>query len=606
MCGIIGIVGKQDVVPRLVAGLKSLEYRGYDSAGIAVSAAGSLQVRRAEGKIVALEHVLDAKPIQGFLGIGHTRWATHGAPSERNAHPHATEEVAIVHNGIIENYQELKSELIQKGFVFHSETDSEVISQLVTFYLQEGLSPHEAASKAFTRFHGAFAVAILFKNHDNLMICGRKGSPLVIGVGEGEMYVGSDALALSALTQRLVYLEEGDWAILHKDKYVVYDSHNKAVDRPETLSSLQQGDGKKGEYPHYMLKEIHEQPSVLRRLLEAYLNKEEQTLQFPFEMEWNTIPAFTIVACGTSYYAGLVAQNWMERWAGVPVRVEVASEFRYRQPPLPQNGVVIAISQSGETADTLAAVRYAKQKEQKILSLVNVPQSSIARESDYILPLMAGPEIGVASTKAFMAQLFVLLCVSLRVAFEKKEMALGDYKDLLTEMNRLPVVIEKLLLEAETLNPAAQFLTGKKSIIYLGRGSHYPIAMEGALKLKELSYLHAEGAPSGELKHGPIALIDEHTPIVFLLPPDELQEKNQSNLEEVIARKGKVLLFGNASCVTTFRKKVYDGFEMPEMAPVFLPLVYTIPVQLLAYKTAVLEGNDVDQPRNLAKSVTVE
>lgn len=606
MCGIIGIVGKEKVVSRLLSGLKSLEYRGYDSAGIAVLDQGHIHVRRAEGKIAALESLIQQDPIEGHVGIGHTRWATHGAPSERNAHPHITDEVAIVHNGIIENYQQLKEDLTQQGFVFQSDTDSEVIAQLMSSFLRKGDKPHEAVAKVFEKLEGAFAVAALFKNYDNLMICGRRGSPLAIGVGEGEMYVGSDALALSALTQTLVYLEEGDWAILHKDKYVIYDKHNHAVERAETQSSVQHGDGQKGDYPHYMLKEIHEQPAVVEKLISVYVNKAQQEIVLPFDLQWEGVSGLTIVACGTSYYAGAVAQNWMERYAGMPVRVEIASEFRYRQPPLPAGGVVIAISQSGETADTLAALRYAKSKGQKILSLVNVPESSIARESDYVLPLMAGPEIGVASTKAFLAQLVVLSCLSLLVAKQKKQLSVSGYKDLVSQIQDLPKCLEGLLAQEAEFNKAAHFLKGKKSIIYLGRGGHYPIAMEGALKLKELSYLHAEGAPSGELKHGPIALIDEHTPIVFLLPPDELQEKNQSNLEEVIARKGKVLLFGDTACVKTFRKKVYDGFEMPEMAPFFLPIVYTLPVQLLAYKTAVLEGNDVDQPRNLAKSVTVE
>jgi glucosamine--fructose-6-phosphate aminotransferase (isomerizing) len=481
-----------------------------------------------------------------------------------------------------------------------------VIAHLVTSFLKRGDTPQQAASFSFERLEGAFAVAMIFRAHHNLMICGRRGSPLAIGVGDGEMYIGSDALALSALTQTLVYLEEGDWAVLERERYEIYDRFNHSVDRPQTTSSIRQEHGQKGDYSHYMLKEIYEQPAVVRNLIEAYVDVQKRDIQFPFKLDWANIPSLTIVACGTSYYAGLVAQNWMERYAGISVRVEIASEFRYRQPPLLYGGVTIAISQSGETADTLAALRYAKSKGQKILSLVNVAESSIARESDHILNLIAGPEIGVASTKAFIAQLAILSCLSLLIAKEKGCVSQNIYHKILNNMQSLPEMLESLLAREAELDRAAQFLKGKKSIIYLGRGAYYPIAMEGALKLKELSYLHAEGAPSGELKHGPIALIDEYTPIIFLLPSDELKEKNQSNLEEVVARKGKVLLFGDKSCVTTFRKKVYDGFEMPEMEPFFLPLLYTIPVQLLAYKTAVLEGNDVDQPRNLAKSVTVE
>jgi glutamine---fructose-6-phosphate transaminase (isomerizing) len=605
MCGIIGIVGKEVVVSRLLTSLKMLEYRGYDSAGIAVLKEGHIHVRRVEGKIAGLEALFQRNPIDGSIGIGHTRWATHGAPSERNAHPHVTEEVAIVHNGIIENHQQLKEDLIQQGCIFKSETDSEVIAHLITMFLKEGHTPQEAAALCFGRLEGAFGIVVIFHGDDDLMICVRRSVPLALGIGQGEMYVGSDALALASLTQTLIYLEEGDWAVLHRDSYQVYDHHNRPVSRPQTQSSINKDQGEKGKYPHYMLKEIYEQPQVVQHLVETYTDQ-NKSICFPFKIDWDTVPALTIVACGTSYYAGLVAQNWIEKEAFVPVRVEIASEFRYRQPPLPKGGLTIAISQSGETADTLAALRYAKAQGQKILSLVNVRESSIARESDYILELLAGPEIGVASTKAFMAQLTILSFLSLLIAKEKGCLSADSYKSLLREAEHLPETIKDLLRRQEEIDRAAHFLKGKKSILYLGRGAHYPIAMEGALKLKELSYLHAEGAPSGELKHGPIALIDDNTPIIFLLPSDELREKNQSNLEEVLARKGKVLLFGSPDCVATFHKKVYDGFEMPEMAPFFLPLIYTVPVQLLAYKTAILEGNDVDQPRNLAKSVTVE
>src|SRR3989344_344878 len=606
MCGIIGIVGKKNVVSRLLSGLRTLEYRGYDSSGIAVLDQGQIQVRRAEGKIAILEALLQRDPIEGLTGIGHTRWATHGVPSERNAHPHVTKDVAIVHNGIIENHQPLKEVLLQQGAVFHSETDSEVVAHLVTSFLKVGRTPQEAASLSFEKLEGAFALVMIFRNHNDLIICGRRGSPLALGVGKGEMYVGSDALALSALTQTLVYLDEGDWAVVRKEGYDIYDHRNQAVIRPQTLSAVREDHGYKGAYPHHMLKEIYEQPAVVKKILDTYVEAERQEIRLPFEIEWASLPAITIVACGTSYYAGLVAQNWIERHASLPVRVEIASEFRYRQPPLPTGGLTIALSQSGETADTLAALRYARSKGQKILSLVNVPESSIARESDYVLNLLAGPEIGVASTKAFVAQLMVLSCLFLVLSKEKGHLEKKGYQDLIKNMRHIPSYVEALLDRQADIDRAAHFLKGKRSILYLGRGAFYPIAMEGALKMKELSYLHAEGAPSGGLTHGPIALIDENTPIVFLLPPDELKEKNQSNLEEVIARKGKVLLFGDAACVKTFAKKVYDGFEMPEMASVFLPILYTIPIQLLAYKTAVLEGNDVDQPRNLAKSVTVE
>ncbi|MDC0348856.1 glutamine--fructose-6-phosphate transaminase (isomerizing) [Alphaproteobacteria bacterium] len=606
MCGIIGILGKKNVVPSLVSGLKGLEYRGYDSSGVAILNQGNIQTCRSVGKIVELEKHLQRNPLKGMIGIAHTRWATHGEPSEKNAHPHTVENVSIVHNGIIENHQDLKRSLTEKGSVFQSDTDSEVIAHLANYFLKSGQTPQEAAVSTFDQLEGAFAVAMLFKGHDDLMICGRRGSPLVLGVGEGEMYVGSDALALSSLTQTLIYLEEGDWAVLHKESYEIYDQTNHPTERSQIESEIDHSKAHKGKYPHYMLKEIYEQPAVTKKIINAFLNQDKIDIQMPFNIDWPSVPSLTMIACGTSYYAALVAQNWIERYAKLPVRVEISSEFRYRQPPMPKGGVAFVISQSGETADTLAALRYAKSKGQKIISLVNVVESSIARESDHILDLMAGPEIGVASTKAFMAQLVILSCISLFIARKTGVLEDQNYKDLVQTLPKIPELLKGLLKREADLNPAAAFLKGKQSILYLGRGAHYPIAMEGALKMKELSYLHAEGAPSGELKHGPIALIDEKMPIVFLLPEDELQEKNKSNLEEVIARKGRVLLFGGHSCVQSFYDKIEYGFDMPDLRPFFLPILYTIPMQLLSYKVAVLERKDVDQPRNLAKSVTVE
>ncbi len=606
MCGIIGILGKENIVPRLVEGLKRLEYRGYDSAGIAVLENGEIERCRSVGKISELEKALKVHPLKGASGIGHTRWATHGVPNEKNAHPHATDKVVLVHNGIIENFLELRQELEKQGHTFQSDTDTEVIVHLVSHFLEKGNDPQKAASLALKRLQGAFAIAMLFAHEENLLICARRGSPLAVGFGDGEMFVGSDALALAPFTQTISYLEEGDLGVVRRGSLEIYDESDRPVERISKKTSLTGALMGKGEYPHYMLKEIFEQPGVMGDILQAYFNPAKQEVSLDLDINWNEVPFMSIVACGTSFYAAMVAKNWIERIAKINVQVDIASEFRYRKPPLPKGGVVLAISQSGETADTLAALRYAKEAGQKVISIVNVPESSIARESDAFLELHAGPEIGVASTKAFTAQLMVLACLSLSIARQKKCIMAEEEKKLIHDLLGVPTQMGEILAKIKQIQAMAARIQDSHSVLYLGRGPQYAIALEGALKLKELSYIHAEGFASGELKHGPIALIDEKTPLVYLIPHDDLFEKSVSNLEEVISRKGRVLLFGEEGCLERFEKKIEIAFPMPSVHAFSAPLVYAVPMQLLAYYTAVAKGTDVDQPRNLAKSVTVE
>lgn len=593
MCGIIGILAKKNIVPDLLSGLKSLEYRGYDSVGISVIVDERIVTHKTVGKIKALEDALAKNALKAPLGIGHTRWATHGGTSVENAHPHTTDDVAIVHNGIIENHQELRKQLQTEGAVFLSDTDSEVVAHLATHYLQQGFTPEETVLKTLKKLKGAYALAFIFKGHDDLMICARLGSPLAIGVQDDFMCVGSDALTLSPFVDQLIYLEEGDCAVLTRDSYKIYASEGQIVSRP-----LQRIDQKtdvisKNGFSHFMLKEIYDQPQVIRSLIK------HGPAQLP-DLDWSVVDQLTLVACGTSYYAAMIAQYWFERYAQIPTRIEMSSEFRYRQPPLSQNGIVCVISQSGETADTLAALKYAKGQGQIIVALVNVVQSSIARLADYVVDLRAGPEIGVASTKAFVAQLMNLLFLAQKACQDRAQEAMI----LLPQLRKLPAVIEKIL-SLDSLQDLCSQLAGHKSILYLGRGTMYGVAMEGALKMKELSYIHAEGAPSGELKHGPIALVDAETPIIYLLPDDELFEKSQSNLEEVLARGGNVFLFGCARAAQ-HKDRVSHFVPMDTLGPFLDAIQYAVPLQILSYRTALLEGNDVDQPRNLAKSVTVE
>lgn len=607
MCGIVGIIGKQPVVSSLLECLKRLEYRGYDSAGIAILENGIIQRYRSEGKINNLQAIVQQAVPSGHVGIGHTRWATHGAPSERNAHPHATDRVAVVHNGIIENFSELKMLLESKGHVFTSDTDTEVVTHLITDYLEQGLTPEQATAKALKQFHGAFALALLFAQHNDLIICARRGSPLAIGIGDNEMFLGSDALALAPLTQRICYLEEGDWAVLRRDKFTIYDHHDAIVTRPVKETFLTGSLIGKGNHRHFMLKEILEQPTIMGDVLQAYSNPGTMELLFPpLPISPGAVSSLHIIACGTSYYAGLTAQYWIEQYARIPVTVDIASEFRYRRPPLPKDGLALFISQSGETADTLAALQYAKEQGQGILSIVNVPESSIARLSDTVFQTHAGPEIGVASTKAFTAQLMVLACLSLHLGHQRGTLSSEQKNTLFHSLLEVPEAMTHILAEEPSILKIARLLLEARDVIYMGRGTGFAIALEGALKLKELSYIHAEGYAAGEMKHGPIALIDEKVPIIVAIPSDSLYTKTASNVEEVMARKGQVILLGDRKGLEPFKGRAALLLELPEKDSFVLPLLYALPMQLIAYHTANLKGTDVDQPRNLAKSVTVE
>jgi glucosamine--fructose-6-phosphate aminotransferase (isomerizing) len=608
MCGIVGVVGTRDVVPLLVDGLKRLEYRGYDSAGVATLVKnGALERRRAEGKIVNLQARLQEEPLQGLIGIAHTRWATHGAPNESNAHPHATERVALVHNGIIENYRELGEELLAKGHKFQSQTDTEVAVRLIDQYLIEGLKPEDAVKTALGRLRGAFALAILFHGETDLLIGARRGAPLAVGFGNGEMYLGSDALALAPLTDKIAYLDEGDWVVLSRDGARFFDADNNQVQRavrPTAISGAMIG---KGNYRHYMLKEIYEQPAVMGDTINTMVSPTDRWVHLPdLGIDLAKISRITIVACGTSYYSGLVAKYWLERYARIGVEVDVASEFRYREAPVDPNSLSIFISQSGETADTLAALRYVKQNGGRTLVIVNVPESSMAREADGVLPTKAGPEIGVASTKAFTCQLVTLAAFSLAVARARKAMSEADSAKLMAALMEVPAQAAEVLNHDEELQALAEKIMDARDVLYIGRGPCFPLALEGALKLKEISYIHAEGYAAGELKHGPIALIDEQVPVIVIAPSDSLFEKTISNMQEVMARGGKVIFMSDKAGLAHVDERTFATVVLPQVEPFVAPILYAIPVQLLAYHVAVLKGTDVDQPRNLAKSVTVE
>jgi glucosamine--fructose-6-phosphate aminotransferase (isomerizing) len=608
MCGIIGILGREAVATHLVEALKRLEYRGYDSAGVATLEGGQLTRRRAEGKLRNLEAKLQQEPLAGTAGIGHTRWATHGRPSEGNAHPHATDKLAVVHNGIIENFRELREELEGAGARFASETDTEVVAHLVTREMKNGRSPADAVAAALPRMRGAFALAFLFQGENNLMIGARKGSPLAIGYGSGEMYLGSDAIALAPFTDTISYLEDGDSAIITRDGAEVHDASGARVQRPvqKSLASALVVD--KGNHRHFMAKEIHEQPEVVGHTLAHYLDMVAERVALPAALpfDFRALDRISISACGTAYYAGLIAKYWFERFARLPVEIDVASEFRYREAPLSRNGLAIFVSQSGETADTLATLRYAREHKQHVVSIVNVPTSSIARESDVVLPTLAGPEIGVASTKAFTCQLAALACLAVAAGRARDVLSQEDERRLVRALIEVPRLMAEALRLEPQIEQFARDLARSRDVLYLGRGTSYPVALEGALKLKEISYIHAEGYAAGELKHGPIALIDESMPVIVIAPHDRVFEKTVSNMQEVAARGGRIILVTDPRGAREAHVESALKLSLPEMPATVTPLVYAVPVQLIAYHTAVVMGTDVDQPRNLAKSVTVE
>ncbi|MDV4143890.1 glutamine--fructose-6-phosphate transaminase (isomerizing) [Shimia sp. FJ5] len=607
MCGIVGVLGEHEAAPILVEALKRLEYRGYDSAGIATVNDGALDRRRAVGKLVNLSDLLVHEPLRGRAGIGHTRWATHGAPSVGNAHPHKAGPVAVVHNGIIENFRDLRQELAEAGFECCTETDTETVALLTQRYLDEGLPPVEAARKTLSRLDGAFALAFLFEGEDDLIVAARKGSPLAIGHGDNEMYVGSDAIALAPMTHRITYLEEGDSAVLTRNSLEIQDVDGTRVTRELREIAIDQAHVDKGGHKHFMAKEIAEQPSVLANAIRHYLGGGESDIVLPDAgLDFTKIERLTMVACGTAFYACLTAKYWFEQIARIPVEVDIASEFRYREPPMSKGTVALFVSQSGETADTLAALRYCAGKADKIVSVVNVPESSIARESDLALPIYAGVEIGVASTKAFTCQLTVLLLLALKAGHERGTLSMEDLQEKLASLQTLPGILNNALEIETKLTRAARKLSEARDILFLGRGLMYPLALEGALKLKEISYIHAEAYASGELKHGPIALIDKHVPVVVLAPRDALFDKTVSNMQEVMARGGKVLLVTDSKGAEEGGHGVWDTIILPEIDPILTPILYAVPAQLLAYHTAEAKGTDVDQPRNLAKSVTVE
>jgi glucosamine--fructose-6-phosphate aminotransferase (isomerizing) len=605
MCGIVGIVGNRPVATRLLEGLKRLEYRGYDSAGICTIVDGQFSRRRAEGKLENLGRRLDADPLGGTVGIAHTRWATHGAPTEGNAHPHIVGPVALVHNGIIENFKPLREELIGEGRKFESETDTEVVAHLVAREIEGGASPQDAVAAVLPRLQGAFAIAFLFRDDPDLVIAARMGAPLTVGYGDGENYLGSDAIAVAPWTQRIAYLEEGDWAAVRPASIRIFDRDNQRVEREIVESGASSAPIEKGNYRHYMQKEIFEQPVVVADTLQSYIRSFEGEVALPdIDFDLAAVDRLTIVACGTSYYAGLVAKYWIEQFARVPVDIDVASEFRYRDPVLEPGGLALFVSQSGETADTLAALRHAKAQKQRIAVVVNVPTSSMAREADLLLPTHAGPEIGVASTKAFTCQLAVLAALAANLACARGEIA--DEKSIVQHLQQAPAALNAALGHDDEIAAMADLIAPARDVLYLGRGPYFPMALEGALKLKEISYIHAEGYAAGEMKHGPIALIDDNVPVIVLAPSGPLFEKTVSNMQEVRARGGKIVLISDARGIAEAGEGCLATIEMPEVHALIAPIVYAVPVQLLAYHTAVLKGTDVDQPRNLAKSVTVE
>ena len=607
MCGIIGVLGSHEVAPTLVEALKRLEYRGYDSAGIATVNAGALDRRRAVGKLVNLSDLLVHQPLAGKAGIGHTRWATHGEPTVTNAHPHQAGRVAVVHNGIIENYRELRAELASHGVPFTTETDTETVALLTEHYMKQGLGPVDAVFKTLDRLEGAFALAFLFDGEDDLIIGARKGSPLAIGYGDGEMYVGSDAIALSPLTDRISYLEEGDRAVVTREGVQIYDARGNLANRAVKQIALDNARVDKAGHKHFMAKEIAEQPQVIGEALNHYLPAGGAEVVLPGNgIDFSRIERLTMVACGTAFYACLTAKDWFEQLARLPVEVDIASEFRYREPPITPGTLALFVSQSGETADTLAALRFCEGKAAQIVSVINVPESSIARESDLALPIHAGVEIGVASTKAFTCQLTVLLMLALKAAADRGTLEADEIADHLAAMRGLPQALNGALDQNDESRAAAQRLSEARDVLFLGRGQMYPLALEGALKLKEISYIHAEGYASGELKHGPIALIDKHMPVVVMAPRDDLFDKTVSNMQEVMARKGKVVLVSDESGIAEAHEGTFATVRMPAVHALLAPIVYAVPAQLLAYHAAVAKGTDVDQPRNLAKSVTVE
>ncbi|MBM3584642.1 MAG: glutamine--fructose-6-phosphate transaminase (isomerizing) [Alphaproteobacteria bacterium] len=608
MCGIIGVIGATDAAPILLDGLRRLEYRGYDSAGVATLVNGRVERRRAEGKIGNLADRIAREPIAGTIGIGHTRWATHGVPNETNAHPHTAGRVVVVHNGIIENYRALRDELGAAGRRFDSDTDSEVVAHLIDHYLNKGMAPREAMAKALGRLEGAFALGILIAGEDKLMIGARRGSPLAVGWGDGSMYLGSDAIALAPFTRKVTYLDDGDWVVLSQTGAEIFDGTGDRVERPVQISSYGGAAAGKGNFRHFMEREIHEQPEVIGETLHGFMDAVERRASFPgLSYDLTAAPRMTIVACGTSYYAGLVAKVWFERYAGLSCDVDIASEFRYRRPPMPPGGIAVFVSQSGETADTLAAMRYAKEQGQHSVALVNVPESTIAREAHAHLVTRAGPEIGVASTKAFTTQLAVLALLAVATARARGRIDATEERRLIDALVEVPGRVLNVLHQNGRIEAIARAnLVGARDVLYIGRGTSYPIAMEGALKLKEISYIHAEGYAAGEIKHGPFALIDETVPVVAIAPSDELFEKTASNLQEAVARRGRVIFIGDAHGILNLGNLAMTTIEMPRVDAFVAPLLYAIPVQLLAYYTAVLKGTDVDQPRNLAKSVTVE
>jgi glucosamine--fructose-6-phosphate aminotransferase (isomerizing) len=607
MCGIVGILGREPVAGLLVDALKRLEYRGYDSAGVATLEDGRLTRRRAEGKLKNLETRLASEPLAGTIGIGHTRWATHGRPTENNAHPHATDQVAVVHNGIIENFRDLREQLEKTGAKFVTQTDTEVVAHLVSAELQKGRTPAEAVAATLPQLRGAFALAFLFAGKEDLLIGARKGSPLAVGYGDGEMYLGSDAIALAPFTDTISYLEDGDWVEVTHKGVAIHDAKGGPVTRPVVKSSASSVLIDKGNHRHFMAKEIHEQPEVVGHTLAHYLDMTAERVALPpLPFDLSKLKRLSISACGTAYYAGLVAKYWFERYARLPVEIDIASEFRYREAPLEAGDLAVFVSQSGETADTLASLRYAKEQKQHVVSIVNVPSSTIARESDVVLPTLAGPEIGVASTKAFTCQLSVLACLA--IAAGRARGVLSETKE--RELVRALIEVPRHMAEALALEPQieqlARDLAKSRDVLYLGRGTSFPLAMEGALKLKEISYIHAEGYAAGELKHGPIALIDETMPVIVIAPYDHVFEKTVSNMQEVAARGGRIILMTDAKGAREATVDSLLTLTLPDVPETVTPLVYAIPVQLIAYHTAVTIGTDVDQPRNLAKSVTVE
>jgi glutamine---fructose-6-phosphate transaminase (isomerizing) len=608
MCGIIGVIGSEPAAPQLIDALKRLEYRGYDSAGVATLEHGALTRRRAEGKLKNLETRLAREPLSGTIGIGHTRWATHGRPTENNAHPHATDKLAVVHNGIIENFGELRQELEKKGAKFASDTDTEVIAHLVTEEMRRGASPADAVKKALPRLRGAFALAFLFAGEDNLLIGARKGSPLAVGFGDGAMFVGSDAIALAPFTDMVSYLEDGDWVVITREGAEVHDAAGKVVQRPVLKSQASVLLIDKGNHRHFMAKEIHEQPEVVGHTLANYIDMTAERVALPMQLpfDFRTLNRVSIAACGTAYYAGMVARYWFERFANLAVDVDIASEFRYRDAPLGEGNLAIFVSQSGETADTLASLRYAREHKQHVLSIVNVPTSTIARESDILMPTLAGPEIGVASTKAFTCQLAALATLAIAAGRARGVLGESEEKKLVRALIEVPRHLNGALALELQIEALTRDLAKSRDVLYLGRGTSFPIALEGALKLKEISYIHAEGYAAGELKHGPIALVDENMPVIVIAPHDRLFEKTVSNMQEVAARGANLILVTDAMGAKATAGQALATLTLPAAPAEVSPLVYAVPVQLIAYHTAVHMGTDVDQPRNLAKSVTVE